>query len=69
MKGRRVFASCEPLSMCVRQSSLKDGKICPLGNLFFLKVLRVRLPVKEGSRIVEDWGRAWFQILDPLLTN
>jgi len=29
----------------------------------------MRLPVKEGSRIVEDWGRAWFQILDPLLTN
>ena len=54
--------------MHARQSSLKDGKICPLETLFFLKVLRVRLPVKEGSRIVEDWGRAWFHILDPLLT-
>lgn len=36
---------------------LDDGKLCPWGNLFFLKMPKEKLPVKGGQ--LDGWRLGW----------
>lgn len=50
MKGKGAIVSWEPISVDVKWSSLEDGKMCPLGNLFFLKIQSLRVSGEGGQQ-------------------
>lgn len=52
---------CEPISVYIQWKFEEGDKMCPLGNLLFLKFPRERLPAKGGSQLVEDWGWSGFK--------